>query len=91
MTNHIASIAFGVFGLAVLISIAFAFSSDKKSVDWTLVTAGIGLQLAFAILVIMVPAVLLFNLTENCVLIAIQVVVAVIASRPLKFQTSEPT
>jgi CNT family concentrative nucleoside transporter len=55
MTNHIASIAFGVFGLAVLISIAFAFSNDKKSVDWKLVAAGIGLQLIFAVLVIMVP------------------------------------
>jgi len=55
MTNTIASIAFGLFGLAVLISIAFAFSSNKKSVDWKLVASGIGLQLAFAILVIIVP------------------------------------
>jgi CNT family concentrative nucleoside transporter len=51
----ISSIAFGFFGLAVLISIAFAFSTQKKSVDWRLVTSGIGLQLVFAVLVILVP------------------------------------
>ncbi|NND44125.1 MAG: NupC/NupG family nucleoside CNT transporter [Xanthomonadales bacterium] len=51
----IGDILFGVFGLAVLISIAFAFSMDRKTTDWKLVAAGIGLQLTFAILVILVP------------------------------------
>ncbi len=51
----IGSILFGVFGLAVLLSIAFAFSMDRKTTDWKLVAAGIGLQLAFAIMVILVP------------------------------------
>jgi CNT family concentrative nucleoside transporter len=51
----ISSIAFGIFGLAVLISVAFAFSRHKKSVDWRQVAAGIGLQVVFAIIVIMVP------------------------------------
>jgi len=51
----ISSIAFGFFGLAVLISIAFAFSTQKKSVDWKLVASGISLQLVFAVLVILVP------------------------------------
>ena len=51
----ISSIAFGIFGLAVLISVAFAFSQHKKSVDWKQVAAGIGLQIVFAVIVIMVP------------------------------------
>jgi len=51
----ISSIAFGLFGLAVLMSVAFAFSNNKKSVDWKQVAAGIGLQVVFAIIVIMVP------------------------------------
>lgn len=51
----ISTIAFGLFGLAVLISVAYAFSTRKKSVDWMQVFAGIGLQIVFAIVVIMVP------------------------------------
>jgi CNT family concentrative nucleoside transporter len=51
----ISSIAFGIFGLAVLIGVAYLFSMQKKSVDWTQVLAGIGLQVAFAIIVIIVP------------------------------------
>jgi len=51
----IGSIAFGLFGLAVLISIAFLFSSNKKSVDWKQIGAGISLQIVFAVIVIMVP------------------------------------
>ncbi len=51
----IGTIAFGIFGLAVLLSIAFAFSSNRKEVDWKLVVSGIGLQLFFAILVIIIP------------------------------------
>jgi len=51
----IGMIAFGFFGLAVLLSIAFAFSSNRKEVDWKLVASGIGLQLFFAVLVILVP------------------------------------
>ncbi len=49
------TIAFGVFGLAVLISIAFILSSNRQAVDYKLVASGIGLQLFFAILVILVP------------------------------------
>jgi len=49
------SIAFGLFGLAVLVSVAFAFSAQKKSVDWTQVGAGVGLQIVFAVIVILVP------------------------------------
>jgi len=51
----IGDIAFGILGLAVLLSIAFGFSSNRKEVDWKLVVSGIGLQLFFAVLVILVP------------------------------------
>jgi CNT family concentrative nucleoside transporter len=51
----IGDIAFGIFGLAVLLSIAFAFSNNRRSIDWRLVVSGIGLQLFFAVLVILVP------------------------------------
>jgi len=51
----IGTIAFGIFGLAVLVSIAFGLSSNRKAVDYKLVASGIGLQLFFATLVILVP------------------------------------
>ncbi|NCF64026.1 MAG: NupC/NupG family nucleoside CNT transporter [Gammaproteobacteria bacterium] len=51
----IGTVAFGIFGLAVLISIALGFSSNRKNIDWKLVASGIALQLFFAILVILVP------------------------------------
>jgi CNT family concentrative nucleoside transporter len=49
------SILFGVFGLAVLLAIAFGFSDNRKATDWKLVGAGIGLQLVFALIVIVLP------------------------------------
>ena len=48
-------IGFGLFGLAVLIGIAWTFSNNKKAVDWKLVATGISLQVAFAALVLLVP------------------------------------
>lgn len=51
----IGTIAFGIFGLAVLVSIALLFSSGRKHIDWKLVASGIGLQMLFAIIVILVP------------------------------------
>jgi CNT family concentrative nucleoside transporter len=51
----IGSIAFGIFGLAVLVSIALAFSSSRGHIDWKLVASGIALQLMFAVIVILVP------------------------------------
>ncbi len=50
-----ARVAFGLFGLAVLIGISWLFSNHKKSVDWRLVLIGISLQIAFAALVLLVP------------------------------------
>jgi len=51
----ISNIAFGLFGLAVLISVAYTFSNNKQSVDWRQIAAGVGLQIVFAIIVILVP------------------------------------
>jgi len=51
----IASIAFGLFGLAVLLGIAWVFSNKRSAVDWRLVATGVVLQIAFASLVLLVP------------------------------------
>ncbi|HJW47155.1 MAG TPA: nucleoside transporter C-terminal domain-containing protein, partial [Lysobacter sp.] len=51
----IARAAFGLFGLAVLVGLAWLFSSNKKSVDWKLVATGVILQILFATLVLLVP------------------------------------
>jgi len=51
----ILDLVFGVFGLAVLIGIAFLFSNSKRRIDWRLVGIGIGLQLIFAIFVLLTP------------------------------------
>ena len=48
-------IAFGLFGLAVLVGIAFAFSNNKRAVDWRLVLTGVALQIAFAAIVLKLP------------------------------------
>ena len=42
--------------IAVLIGIAFAFSENKKKVDWKLVAAGIVMQLIFAFLILKTQA-----------------------------------
>ena len=51
----LARIGFGLFGLAVLVGIAWLFSNNKKAVDWRLVLTGVALQVGFAALVLLVP------------------------------------
>jgi CNT family concentrative nucleoside transporter len=51
----IGSIAFGLFGLATLIGIAWLFSNNKGKVDWRLVIIGVSLQISFAAVVLLVP------------------------------------
>jgi CNT family concentrative nucleoside transporter len=51
----IAHIAFGLFGLAVLIGIGWLFSMNRRAVDWQLVGTGVALQIAFAAVVLLVP------------------------------------
>ncbi len=49
------SVLFGLFGLACLLAIAWAFSNNKGVVDWKLVGTGVALQIAFAALVLLTP------------------------------------
>jgi CNT family concentrative nucleoside transporter len=49
------AILFGILGLSVLIAIAYLFSDNKKHVNWRQVLLGIGLQLIFAVFVILTP------------------------------------
>lgn len=51
----IVDILFGIFGLAVLVGIAFIFSNNKRKIDWRLVGTGVGLQLLFALFVLLTP------------------------------------
>jgi CNT family concentrative nucleoside transporter len=51
----ITSILFGLFGLSVLVFIAWLFSNNRGGVDWRLVATGIALQIGFAALVLLVP------------------------------------
>ena len=55
MLAALGHIAFGLFGLAVLVGIAFLFSNDKRAVSWTLVASGVALQVVFATLVLKLP------------------------------------
>jgi CNT family concentrative nucleoside transporter len=55
MMQALGHIAFGLFGLAVLVGIAFAFSNNKRAVDWRLVLTGVSLQIVFAALVLKLP------------------------------------
>ncbi len=45
----------GILGLAVIIAIAFLFSTNRKKIDWSLVFKGLLIQLVFALLVLKVP------------------------------------
>jgi CNT family concentrative nucleoside transporter len=51
----ISRVAFGLFGLAVLVGIAWLFSNNKRRIDWKLVATGVSLQIVFAALVLLVP------------------------------------
>jgi CNT family concentrative nucleoside transporter len=45
----------GLIGLIFLLAVAFAFSRDKKYIDWKLVGMGLGLQIIFGLLITQVP------------------------------------
>ncbi|MEO8010617.1 MAG: nucleoside transporter C-terminal domain-containing protein, partial [Dokdonella sp.] len=55
MIDALGHIAFGLFGLAVLITIAVLFSSNRRAINWKLVATGVLLQVVFASLVLKVP------------------------------------
>ncbi len=45
-------VLFGVFGLVVLIGIAFLFSDNRRNINWRIIASGLALQILFAILVL---------------------------------------
>lgn len=45
----------GILGMIVLLGIAFLMSNNKGKIDWKLVAWGLGLQLLFAILILVTP------------------------------------
>ncbi|PIY07611.1 MAG: NupC/NupG family nucleoside CNT transporter [Flexibacter sp. CG_4_10_14_3_um_filter_32_15] len=47
----------GLLGMLVLLSVAYAFSSNRKAINWKLVGIGIFLQVIFGILITQVPQV----------------------------------
>jgi CNT family concentrative nucleoside transporter len=55
MLEALGRIGFGLFGLAVLVAIAWLFSSNKRRVDWRLVLIGLALQIVVASLVLLTP------------------------------------
>mgnify|MGYP000277095232 CR=1 FL=1 len=54
------SITRGLIGLAVLLFIAYLLSSNRKSINWSLVIKGLSIQLVLAISVLYVPFVATF-------------------------------
>ncbi|KAA3619879.1 MAG: NupC/NupG family nucleoside CNT transporter [Calditrichaeota bacterium] len=49
------SILFGLFGLATLLGIAYLFSNNRKKINWQQVGTGVGIQIIFAVFVILTP------------------------------------
>ncbi len=49
----ISGIARGLLGMLFLIGVCYLLSSNRKKINWRLVVSGLGLQLVFAILVLM--------------------------------------
>jgi len=45
----------GVVGMLTLLLLAYAFSTNRKAISWSLVAKGIGLQIIFAVMVLKVP------------------------------------
>ncbi|MBA4311337.1 MAG: NupC/NupG family nucleoside CNT transporter [Chlorobiaceae bacterium] len=49
----ISTILRGLLGIIVILGIAFLFSNNKKRINWKLVASGLGIQITFAILIIL--------------------------------------
>ncbi|MGQ3058572.1 MAG: Na+ dependent nucleoside transporter N-terminal domain-containing protein, partial [Nevskia sp.] len=55
MLDTLAQIGFGLFGLAMLLSIALLCSNNRRAIDRRLVATGVLLQIGFATFVLKVP------------------------------------
>lgn len=47
----------GIIGLAIFIGVAWLFSANRKSINWKLVAAGLGLQILIAVSILKIPVV----------------------------------
>ncbi len=47
----------GILGMAVLLAIAYLFSTNRRSISWRVVFVGLGIQLALAMGILFIPAV----------------------------------
>ena len=45
----------GIFGIALILGIGIALSHNRRAISWRIVAWGVGLQLAFAVFVLLVP------------------------------------
>ncbi len=50
----------GLFGMVVLVMIAWLFSANRKEVDWLVIAKGLGIQLLLAISILYIPFVAYF-------------------------------
>ena len=46
----------GVIGLAVILAIGVLLSRDRRAIKWSVIAWGLGLQVLFAIFVLLIPA-----------------------------------
>ena len=49
------TILHGIMGMATLLFIAFAFSTNRKAINWKQVSIGLGLQVVFALCILFLP------------------------------------
>jgi CNT family concentrative nucleoside transporter len=62
----------GIFGIAVLVLIAYLFSESKRRVSWRIVGIGLGLQVAIALILLKIPVVSHAFLYLNRAVVALQ-------------------
>lgn len=66
----------GLFGLAVLLLIAWLLSEDRRSVSWRTVLSGLGLQLLIGLVLLSLPAARALFVGLNDVVVALQTATA---------------
>ncbi|MCB1774908.1 MAG: nucleoside:proton symporter [Gammaproteobacteria bacterium] len=72
MTFNLLNVAHGLLGLAVLVGLAWLLSEDRQQVSRRLVLAGLGLQIAIAILLLGLPPVKTLFVALNDAVLALQ-------------------
>ncbi len=66
------SVLRGMLGIAFLIAVAYAFSTNRKAINWRLVIKGIAIQIIFALLILKVP--LVEDVFENISAFFVQII-----------------